>query len=239
LDIEVRRVPALASPQAIALPSPDDASPVRGLRESLAWSNSRRVIDVLIAAVVLLVLAPVVLAVALAIRLDSPGPLLFRQERIGRGCRRFTVLKFRTMYAGVSDDAHRAYIARLAGPEKDAAAGLKKLTDDPRVTRVGTYIRRTSLDEIPQLINVLKGEMSIIGPRPALEYELEHYEPEHFARFAVRPGLSGLWQVSGRNTIGFVGMLELDCEYARAQSARADAAILLRTPLALLRGNAA
>jgi lipopolysaccharide/colanic/teichoic acid biosynthesis glycosyltransferase len=179
------------------------------------------------------------LVVALAVRLDTPGPLLFRQERCGRGRRPFTVLKFRTMHDGVSPEAHRRYIERLACGEAEAEPGLKKLVGDPRVTRVGAFLRRTSLDELPQLFNVVKGDMSIIGPRPALEYELEHYRPEHFARFDVRPGLTGLWQVSGRNRIGFLGMLDLDVEYSRTSSPRVDAKILLRTPLAVVRGHAA
>jgi lipopolysaccharide/colanic/teichoic acid biosynthesis glycosyltransferase len=206
---------------------------------AIAWAYAKRVLDVLIALVLLLVTTPILLAIAVAVRLDSPGPMLFRQERLGRGCRNFTVLKFRTMRHGVSAEAHRRYIAALASDQVDLGPGLKKLTGDPRVTRVGAFLRRTSLDELPQLINVVKGEMSVIGPRPALHYELEHYEVEHFARFDVRPGLTGLWQVSGRSTIDFLGMLELDAQYARTISPRVDVAILLRTPLALVRGRAA
>jgi lipopolysaccharide/colanic/teichoic acid biosynthesis glycosyltransferase len=197
------------------------------------------VADVILAVVLLVAVLPLLLVVGLAIRLDTPGPLFFRQQRLGRDRRRFTVLKFRTMHDGVSPEAHRLYIAKLASAGGEAGDGLKKLTADPRITRVGAFLRRTSLDELPQLINVVRGEMSIIGPRPALEYELEHYEPEHYARFDVRPGLTGLWQVSGRNTIGFLGMLELDARYAQTNSPRLDATILVRTPLALLRGNAA
>jgi lipopolysaccharide/colanic/teichoic acid biosynthesis glycosyltransferase len=206
---------------------------------STAWEHGKRAFDVALAVVLVLVLAPILALVALAVRLDTAGPLLFRQQRYGRGCRGFTVLKFRTMHDGVSPEAHRRYIAELAATPNDGGAGLKKLTGDPRVTRVGAFLRRTSLDELPQLLNVLKGEMSIVGPRPALGYELEHYAPEHFERFDVRPGLTGLWQVSGRNTIGFVGMLDLDTEYARTTSLRLDATILLRTPLAVVRSDAA
>ena len=219
---------------------PADAIAWPGTRSRpLTWAHVKRAADVVRALVALIVLAPVMLAVALAVRLDSPGPLLFRQERCGRGRRPFTVLKFRTMYDGVSPEAHRRYIERLARTGADDEPGLKKLVGDPRVTRVGGFLRRTSLDELPQLVNVLKGEMSIVGPRPALEYELDHYRPEHFARFDVRPGLTGLWQVSGRNSIGFVGMLDLDVEYSRTSSPRLDAKILLRTPLAVVRGHAA
>src|SRR4051794_24506090 len=227
---DVRLVPLVAV-DAVAWPG-------AGSRR-LTWAEAKRVIDVALALVALIVLAPIMLVVALAVRLDTPGPLLFRQERCGRGRRPFTVLKFRTMHHGVSPEAHRRYIERLASGEAEAEPGLKKLVGDPRVTRVGAFLRRTSLDELPQLFNVVKGDMSIVGPRPALEYELEHYRPEHFARFDVRPGLTGLWQVSGRNRIGFLGMLDLDAEYSRTSSPRLDAKILLRTPLAVVRGHAA
>lgn len=193
----------------------------------------------LLATVLLVALSPLLVLCAFAIRLDTPGPLFFRQERYGRGRRAFVVLKLRTMRDGASSDLHRRYIAHLALTGVAVGPGLKKLTHDPRVTRVGRFLRRTSLDELPQLVNVLRGEMSIVGPRPALRYELEHYGPEHFTRFDVRPGLTGLWQVSGRNGLSFLEMLALDAEYARTCSPRVDAKILLRTPLALVRANAA
>lgn len=205
---------------------------------SLAWERTKRAMDVVLAIVLLVLLLPLLAVIAVAVKLDSPGPVLFRQERFGRWRGRFTVLKFRTMRYGVPEDAHRRYIARLA-TEQYTGEGLKKLTADSRVTGVGRFLRRASLDELPQLVNVLRGEMAIVGPRPALYYELEHYEDEHFARFAVRPGLTGLWQVSGRNEIGFLGMLALDTEYARTTSPRVDAMIILRTPVALVRGKAA
>ncbi|MBW3608073.1 MAG: sugar transferase [Actinobacteria bacterium] len=206
---------------------------------SAGWRRAKRMIDVLLAAVLLVVLSPLLALIALAIMLDTPGPLLFRQERCGRRRRPFVVLKFRTMHDGVSPETHRRYIAHLASAGADAGPGLKKLTADPRVTRVGRFLRPTSLDELPQLVNVLRGQMSIVGPRPALPYELEHYRSEHFARFDVRPGITGLWQVSGRNDVSFLEMLSLDAEYARTCSPRVDALILLRTPLALVRRNAA
>jgi lipopolysaccharide/colanic/teichoic acid biosynthesis glycosyltransferase len=206
---------------------------------SPAWEHGKRAFDVVLAVVLLLVLAPLLALVAVVVRLDSPGSPVFRQERYGRGCHRFTILKFRTMCDGASPEVHRRYIAALAAAAEGDGRELKKLSADPRVTRVGAFLRRTSLDELPQLVNVIKGEMSIVGPRPALGYELEHYAAEHFERFDVRPGITGLWQVSGRNAIGFVGMLDLDAEYAQSASPRVDAMILLRTPLAVVRGNAA
>jgi lipopolysaccharide/colanic/teichoic acid biosynthesis glycosyltransferase len=142
------------------------------------------------------------------------------------------------MHDGATADSHRRYIASLAAGDEDEAPGLKKLVDDPRVTRVGRVLRRCSLDELPQFANVLAGSMSLIGPRPAIVYEVEHYLPHHYERFGVRPGLSGLWQVSGRNAIGFNEMLDLDVEYARNAGFTTDLRVFLRTPLAMFRGAA-
>lgn len=192
----------------------------------------------MLAAVLLIVLAPILVLIALVLKLDSPGPVIFRQERCGRDGRRFKVLKFRTMHTNASAEPHRRYIAALAAGEV-SEDGLKKLTADPRVTRAGGFLRRTSLDELPQLVNVARGQMSIVGPRPALDYELDFYEARHFERFSVRPGLTGLWQVKGRSELGFREMLDLDVEYARATGPRLDAEILLRTPGTLVRGRAA
>jgi lipopolysaccharide/colanic/teichoic acid biosynthesis glycosyltransferase len=203
-----------------------------------SWNCMKRAFDIVFAALALFLLIPLLLLLALAIKLDTRGPLLFRQRRYGRGMRPFTVLKFRTMHDGVPADAHRRYIASLAAGSEDEASGLKKLVDDPRVTRVGRVLRRFSLDELPQFANVLGGSMSLIGPRPAIEYELEHYLPRHYERFAVRPGLSGLWQVSGRSAIGFNEMLDLDVEYAQNCSISTDLRVFLRTPLAMVRGAA-
>ncbi len=197
----------------------------------------KRGIDVSLAVILLALLAPVLLVIALILKRDSPGPAIFRQERYGRGGECFTVLKFRTMMTNVSAEPHRHYIAALSAGD-GSGNGLKKLTDDPRVTQAGAFLRRTSLDELPQLFNVVRGQMSIVGPRPALDYELQFYEEQHFERFSVRPGLTGLWQVEGRSELGFRDMLDLDVQYARAASARLDAEILWRTPLALVRCRA-
>lgn len=197
------------------------------------WTAAKRAVDVVGAALGLLVLSPLLGALALAVRLDSRGPVLFRQERLGLARRPFRVAKFRTMRTGSSDALHRAYIAQLARGEVEGES-LRKLTEDPRVTRVGRFLRATSLDELPQLLNVLRGEMSLVGPRPALGYELEHYAPRHFERFTVRPGMTGLWQVSGRAELGFTEMLDLDVEYARTTGPWTDLRILLRTPGALV-----
>src|SRR5687767_5264700 len=185
----------------LAVLSPSPVAPTRS--PSPVWQRAKRPVDFAVAALLLVLLTPVILLIALAVRISSPGPVLYRQRRVGRGLREFTMLKFRTMYTGVSESTHRAYIAELV---RGAASGegLLKLTDDPRVTRVGRFLRKTSLDELPQLVNVLLGTMSLIGPRPAIEYELEHYQASHYERFQVRPGLTGLWQVSGRAEVGFV-----------------------------------
>ncbi len=216
--------------------------PTTGLvrhREATGYQLVKRLLDMLLATVLLVVLLPLLLIIASAIKLDSPGPVLFRQMRRGLDRRRFVVFKFRTMRHGASAEVHRQYIATLAAQGGDAGRGLKKLTGDARVTRTGALLRKSSLDELPQLLNVLRGQMSIVGPRPAIDYELEHYAPAHHARFAVKPGLTGLWQVSGRNRLGFEEMLQLDCEYVRVATLRTDLSILLRTPRALLRSPGA
>jgi lipopolysaccharide/colanic/teichoic acid biosynthesis glycosyltransferase len=201
-----------------------------------AWPAAKRALDLAGSAVALTLLSPLLALLAVAVRLDSRGPVLFRQARLGRELVEFTVLKFRTMHAGMPDDIHREYIATLAaGGEGE---GLKKLTADPRVTRVGRVLRKTSLDELPQLVNVLGGRMSLVGPRPALRYELEHYEPHHYERFSVKPGITGLWQVSGRNRLGFRAMLDLDVEYARHGGPLMDLRILAKTPVAAVTGAA-
>jgi lipopolysaccharide/colanic/teichoic acid biosynthesis glycosyltransferase len=227
------------------------------------WAFAKRAFDIGFSTLLVLLLAPLLLVLALAIKLDSRGPVLFRQRRLGRDMQPFTVLKFRTMHPGVSSAAHRAYIAELAngngngnghwnghqtgnghrngngsGNGNGNGNGLKKLTADARVTRVGRTLRKLSIDELPQLFNVIGGSMSLIGPRPALSYELEHYGPRHYERFLVRPGLSGLWQVSGRNQLGFNEMLDLDAEYAENCGPATDARIFVRTPIAMVRDAA-
>ena len=193
----------------------------------------KRGIDLVGSAVGLVLLSPLFLVLAVAIVVDSGRPVLFRQVRLARGLREFRVLKFRTMKLGATSEMHQAYIKKLATGQADPDS-LKKLTADPRVTRVGRFLRRTSLDELPQLVNVLIGNMSLVGPRPALEYELEHYQERHFQRFAVKPGMTGLWQVSGRNELGFTEMLDLDAEYATSGNLLTDIKILLKTPMAAI-----
>jgi lipopolysaccharide/colanic/teichoic acid biosynthesis glycosyltransferase len=191
------------------------------------------------AALLLALLALPMLLVALLIRLEDRGPALFRQERVGLSGRRFTMLKFRTMSVGVSDSALRELIARELAGEETVVNGSSKIDGDQRVTQVGAFLRRTSLDEIPQLINVLRGEMALVGPRPCLRWEAEMFPAEYASRFSVRPGLTGLWQVSGRSTLTTLDMLRLDVQYVRTRTLWTDLAIMFRTVPVLLRRDGA
>ena len=206
-------------------------------RPKPATSLARRTLDVSIAGTVLLVLVPVIVVAAIAVRLTSPGPVLFRQRRLGRHMEPFTVLKFRTMRADADSALHRDYVRSLIGtqPPEDAPDNLYKLVIDPRVTRVGRFLRSWSLDEVPQLWNVLRGEMSLVGPRPVIEYEVEQYPDWYLRRFAVKPGLTGLWQVSGRNEKTYEEMVRFDIEYAERRSLWLDLRILARTALVVMR----
>jgi lipopolysaccharide/colanic/teichoic acid biosynthesis glycosyltransferase len=200
---------------------------------------AKRALDVLLASLALTLLAPLLAVLWLAVRFSSPGPAVFRQQRLGRDERPFTMYKFRSMRAGADDAIHRAYVRRMLAGGAEATDGLYKLVGDPRVTRVGAWLRRTSLDELPQLVNVLRGDMSLVGPRPVLPWEAELFTEVARARFRTRPGLTGLWQVSGRNRLSMVQALELDVEYVRRQSLWLDLRILARTVPAQLRRGAA
>jgi lipopolysaccharide/colanic/teichoic acid biosynthesis glycosyltransferase len=206
----------------------------------------KRSFDAAASLVALIVLAPLLLAIGIAITLSSRGPVLFRQERIGQYGVPFTFLKFRSMHASNDAQLHRAFVTRFIRgdlPPAGASHGtppVYKITTDPRVTRVGALLRRTSLDELPQLLNVLRGEMSLVGPRPPIPYELEAYDVWHRRRLlGVKPGITGLWQVSGRSRLRFDDMVRLDLKYADAWSFWLDLRILLRTPRAVLSGEGA
>jgi len=200
----------------------------------------KRVIDVIGASIGLLLLAPVLIAIAVAVKLSSPGPVLFRQPRVGRGGRRFTMFKFRTMVDGNDSKVHESYLRnyiRDGAPATVAGDGTKiyKLTEDPRVTRVGAWLRALSLDELPQLWNVVRGEMSLVGPRPCLPYEWDLYRPWQRRRLDVLPGCTGLWQVTARANSTFGEALDMDVAYVRGWSLGLDLRLLLRTPFALIR----
>jgi lipopolysaccharide/colanic/teichoic acid biosynthesis glycosyltransferase len=191
----------------------------------------RRAAGRLAALVLLLVVTPLLLVIAVAVRLTSPGPVLFRQRRLGLLRQPFTMLKFRTMVQDNDDRIHREYVAQLLTGDADDGGeeGVYKLVGDPRVTWVGRILRRTSLDELPQLINVVRGDMALVGPRPVLEYEAELFPSWAALRFRVRPGITGLWQVSGRSTVDYRGALAFDVDYVRRRSLLLDLSILLRT----------
>ena len=206
--------------------------------ESNGAEVTRRVADIVVCVVLLTLLVVPLLLIALAVRFSDHGPALFRQQRVGLHGNRFTLFKFRTMSLGVDDRALRDLIARELRGEDTVEDGSSKLNNDRRVTRVGSFLRRTSLDELPQLFNVLRGDMTLVGPRPCLEWEAEMFPAEFAPRFTVRPGLTGLWQVSGRSALGTLDMLRLDVVYVRSRSLRSDLGILLRTVPALLHSGA-
>ena len=193
-----------------------------------------RVLDIVVAMLALIGLAPLLLIVAIAIRIDSPGWVLFRQRRVGVNQKPFTVNKFRTMRHGAKPDVHQEFVMQLISGDGSTAnvgadAPYFKLRTDERVTRIGHFLRRTSLDELPQLWNVLRGDMSLVGPRPPIPYEVDHYPPHWFARFDVKPGLTGLWQVNGRSRVTLEEMIGMDVDYAQRRSLWLNLWILVRT----------
>ena len=199
---------------------------------------AKRLVDVTLSLAALLVLSPLLLLVAIAVRIDSDGPAIFRQERIGRHGRRFTMLKFRSMRANADDSIHRESVRRTAlGIRTSLADGREvfKSPDDPRITRVGRIIRATCIDELPQLINVLRGDMSLVGPRPALAYELPFYKNWHFGRFNAVPGITGLWQVTRSTGTDFDDMMAMDIDYALTSTIRQDLSLIVLTIPAVIR----
>ena len=195
--------------------------------EAIKRVPRKRLLDLLIGGLVLAIASPIMAALALLIKLDSPGPVFYRQDRVGRAGLPFTLLKFRSMGVGEADEQHRALTAGWFRGD-DRVRGYKSLPD-PRVTRMGRVLRRTSLDELPQLFNVLLGEMSLVGPRPAIDYELAHYLPWYFERLRVLPGITGLWQVSGRDRLTAGEMMALDVQYVQKCSPWLDLKILALT----------
>ena len=210
--------------------------PLIGVREASisGWNQTiKRAIDVVGSALGLLLLSPILLPVALLVKLDSPGPVLFRQARVGKGGKGFTVFKFRTMVQGAEN------IQEQLRASNQTADPWFKLRDDPRRTRVGKFLRRSSIDELPQLLNVLRGEMSLVGPRPGMPVEVAKYQPWHMNRLQASPGMTGLWQVSGRSELTFDEMVLLDLYYIENWSLVLDFKILLRTIPALLSARGA
>jgi lipopolysaccharide/colanic/teichoic acid biosynthesis glycosyltransferase len=213
---------------------------IGGVRTTPLAEFAIRLLDLLGAAIALFVLSPLLLTVAAGIKLDSRGKILFRQRRLGKDLEPFSVAKFRTMTEGADSGAHRSHIERMmADGDRQGTQPMSKLQEDARVTRIGSLLRRTSIDELPQLWNVLRGEMSLVGPRPPIQYEVDRYPPEAFRRFAVRPGVTGLWQVRGRSLLTFKQMIELDAEYVETRSLGLNIKILLLTLPAVIHGKGA
>jgi exopolysaccharide biosynthesis polyprenyl glycosylphosphotransferase len=199
----------------------------------------KRTIDIAVAAFALILTAPIFAFIAWRVKRDSQGPIFFRQTRLGQGRKEFTALKFRTMKVDVDTSLHQEYIERTMDPTVSPTdSGLYKLDRDDAVTKSGHWLRRTSLDELPQLINVLLGDMSLVGPRPCIDYETTHFLPHHFDRFLVPAGITGLWQVTARAHSTFREALDMDVAYARGWSLGLDLRLLARTPLQVLGGKA-
>jgi len=197
----------------------------------------KRVIDVIGASIGLVIVSPILLVAGAIIKCASKGPVFFRQQRIGHRGRQFTMLKLRTYHVGASQyQDHKEHMSKvIANGHHTNGAPMKKLDDHAGIIPFGRFLRKTCIDELPQLINVLKGQMSLVGPRPALPYEVELYSPWHFERFDAVPGMTGLWQVSGKNDLTFDQMVSLDIQYARRMSFWLDLWILIKTPAAIIR----
>jgi lipopolysaccharide/colanic/teichoic acid biosynthesis glycosyltransferase len=216
--------PHLSEAGWLDLPLVDPRVSVR----SRLWAASKRVADVAVSAVLLVVLLPFLALVGLIIRLESSGPALFSQDRVGKCGRIFRIYKFRTMVADAF--VHEAEVVC----ECQGDPRFIKIECDPRVTRIGAFLRKTSIDELPQLWNVLRGDMSLVGPRPSQPKEVAHYEPGHYARLLVRPGVTGMWQVSGRSALSFDDAVELDKKYVQHWSPVLDLKILVKTVAVVL-----
>jgi exopolysaccharide biosynthesis polyprenyl glycosylphosphotransferase len=237
-----RRVDDSPTSKSGKIPSPTQLKPRVGpMGVSLLV---KRGIDVVGSSFALVIGSPFLLGIAIAVKLTSEGPVLFRQTRHGQFGAPFTFLKFRSMHVSNDPKIHQEFVKKLIAGEQDGKASgsstqVFKIINDPRVTRIGGWLRRTSMDELPQFINVLKGEMSLVGPRPPVTYELKQYEEWHHRRLDVKPGLTGLWQVKGRSRTTFEEMVRMDIEYAQTWSLWLDLKILLRTPVAVFRGDGA
>jgi exopolysaccharide biosynthesis polyprenyl glycosylphosphotransferase len=226
------------APTAVNFFVPVDTRRFRGLAGLV-----KRAVDAFVSALAIAVILPAGLVIAWLIKRSSPGPVFFIQERLGRDGRPFSFYKFRSMRHDSDDAIHRQFAAMFINGdhdgcrEKNGGRGSFKMETDPRVTPVGRWLRRTSLDELPQLLNILRGEMSLVGPRPPIAYEIENYQPWHIERLKVTPGLTGMWQVNGRSSVSFDEMVHLDLYYINHWSLWLDLHILLRTIPVVLRGT--
>jgi lipopolysaccharide/colanic/teichoic acid biosynthesis glycosyltransferase len=221
-----------------------DLSSVEDGKQSML--GIKRAMDIVGSAAMLIACAPVLLTIAILIKATSRGPILFKQQRVGQHGQRFTFLKFRSMYMNNDHSEHKAFVTQMiaskGAPEQPKAKGpvVYKLTNDKRITKIGRVLRRTSLDELPQFFNVLLGDMSLVGPRPPIPYEVAAYQTWHRRRvLEVKPGITGLWQVTGRSRVKFDDMVRLDLRYATSWTPWLDLKILILTPLAVIKGAGA
>jgi lipopolysaccharide/colanic/teichoic acid biosynthesis glycosyltransferase len=237
-------------------------APLQGFRPILSnradttlWYLCRRVLDMAVAFLLVVLLCPLLLLIGILIRIDSPGSVIYVQDRVGSRRRRgrngttsweirtFSFYKFRSMYCYADPSLHKEYVERFCRgqivTQGDSGAREFKLRNDPRVTRLGRILRKTSLDELPQLVNVLKGDMSLVGPRPIPVYEVMHYKESYYERFSALSGITGLWQVRGRGRVPFEEMIRLDIEYVRHRSLWLDLKILLLTVRTVICGHGA
>jgi lipopolysaccharide/colanic/teichoic acid biosynthesis glycosyltransferase len=211
------------------------------IRIDKGYLKVKRMLDIVFTLLILIPLCVVIAVFAVLIRLDSKGPVFFRQKRVGHNGVKFDMLKLRSMYVDSDDSVHREsvklYMNGAALNGKGDSDNQYKLVDDPRVTRVGRFIRKTSIDELPQFINVLQGEMTLVGPRPPLPYEVEEYGPREWIRLSGKPGLTGSWQVYGRSRVPFKEMVEMDIEYLSEQSLLKDLKLIALTLPVMLKGR--
>ena len=234
MSLDVERMAAAGVPATWRLFEPGHGAHPQMLGLSPLGRSLKRAMDVVVATVALMAVLPVLVLAATAIVVESRGGALFTQTRVGAAGRPFRIFKLRTMRVGSDDTEHRAYVAALIRGEGTSEGGMYKLVHDDRRTGLGRFLRSFSIDELPQLWNVLRGDMSIVGPRPPLPEEAALYDSKAAARLAVKPGLTGLWQVSGRSRLSFEEMVELDVRYWQEWSLLLDLQILLRTPKAVL-----
>ncbi len=226
-----------------ALTSPKLFIPADTTRYYGPYGHVKRAVDALLATAILVVVSPLMLLIALLVKRSSSGPVLFVQERLGRDGQPFKFYKFRSMAHNSDDAIHRQFAAMFINGDKSGCAESNegeevfKLKKDPRITAIGNLLRRTSLDELPQLFNIIKGEMSLVGPRPPIAYEIENYQPWHMERLKAVPGLTGLWQVSGRSSVSFEEMVRLDVRYINEWTPMLDLKILLKTIPVVLKGT--
>jgi len=219
-----------------------ESAPFQAINIDSGYLRAKRLLDIVFTLLILLPLCLVFIIVAVLIRLDSTGPIFYRQKRVGLRGAEFNMLKFRSMYVESDDSVHRdAIVKYMNGQEMNVgtATAIKfqfKLSDDPRITRVGRFIRKTSIDELPQFFNVLRGEMTLVGPRPPLPYEVELYTLRDRLRLSGKPGLTGIWQIYGRSCVTFKDMVEMDIDYLQRQSLWEDLKLIVLTVPVMIGG---